>query len=530
MFGVGVQRFSGTVASLIAATVLAGCAVGPNFLQPAAPEVNRYTQEPLAHRTSSTDAPTGRAQRFVQGRDIPNEWWALFRSRALKRLIERSLEANPNLQAALAALRAANESVYAQQGKFFPVVQANFNPTRQQTSQALAPIPNSGASIFNLHTAQVQVSYTFDVWGLNRRTVESLQAQADAQRFQVEAAYLTLTSSIAIAAIQEASLRAQIDATNQLIAVNTRMVGTLRRQLDAGYGNRSDLAAQEAALAQTQAALPPLRKALAQQRDLLATLSGGYPSQGPLERFTLSTLLLPQDLPVSLPSQLIEQRPDVRAAEEQLHSASALVGVATANMLPSFTINANGGYTGTALASLISPPNAFWFLAGNATQTVLDGFFLLHQRRAAEATYDQSAWLYRAAVLGAVQNVADVLRALQNDADALKAARDFERAAKISLDLATQQIDTGNANVLLLLNAQQTYLQAVIQVVQARANRLSDTVALFQALGGGWWNRVEPPTEKVLHVESGETSPSVHASGGWWPFGYFCNFQDAKCK
>jgi NodT family efflux transporter outer membrane factor (OMF) lipoprotein len=505
MLDLSVRRFSAIVAALAGATLLTSCiAVGPDFLHPAAPEVGRYTKEPLAPGTSSTDAPTGRAQRFVQDRDIPQEWWRLFKSPALNALIARALKANPNLQAAMSSLRAAKEGVYAQQGKFFPLVQANFNPTRQQTSQALAPIPNSGASVFDLYTAQVLVSYTFDVWGLNRRAVESLQAQADAQRFQVEAAYLTLTSNVAVAAIQEASLRGQIDATNQLISVNTKMLGILRRQLDTGYANRSDVAAQEAALAQVKATLPPLRKALAQQRDLLAALSGGYPSEGPLETFTLSALQLPQDLPVSLPSHLIQQRPDVRAAEEQLHAASALVGVATANMLPNFTINANGGYTNTALAGLFSPANAFWLLAGNVTQTVFDGGTLLHQRRAAEAAYDQSAWLYKAAVIAALQNVADTLRALQNDADALKATRDFERAAKISFDLARQQMETGNANVLLLLTAQQTYLQSVIAVVQARANRLSDTAALFQALGGGWWNRVEPPTEKILNVGTGQ--------------------------
>jgi NodT family efflux transporter outer membrane factor (OMF) lipoprotein len=211
-------------------------------------------------------------------------------------------------------------------------------------------------------------------------------------------------------------------------------------------------------------------------------------------------------LPVSLPSQLVEQRPDVRAAEETLHSASAQVGVATANMLPNFTISANGGYINTALAGLINPANSFWLLGGNVAHTIFDGGTLLHQRREAEAAYDQAAWTYRAAVVGAVQNVADVLRALQNDADALKAARDFERAARVSFDLARQQVELGNANVLLLLTAQSTYLNALIAVVQARANRLADTAALFQALGGGWWNRVEPPVEKILDVGTGQAA------------------------
>jgi len=413
----------------------------------------------------------------------------------------------------MSALRAAKEAVYSQQGRYFPLVQANFNPTRQQTPASLTPIPASGAQIFDLYTAQVLVSYTLDIWGLNRRSVESQQALADAQRFTVEAAYLTLTSNVVVAAIQEASLRGQIEATNQLIATFTKMVSILRQQLNAGFANRSEVAAQEAALAQIRATLPPLRKALAQQRDLLTALLGRYPSEEPYQTFILNALHLPEDLPVSLPSQLIEQRPDVRLAEEQMHSASALIGVATANMLPNFTINANGGYTATALAGLISPVNAAWMLAGNVTQTVFDGTTLLHQRRQAEANYDQTAWAYRSVLIGALQNVADALRALQNDADALRAAREFERAAKISFDLARQQMEAGNANVLLLLNSQSSYLQAQIAVVQARANRLADTAALFQALGGGWWNRVGPPEEKILEVGSGTAFTLIDPHG-----------------
>jgi NodT family efflux transporter outer membrane factor (OMF) lipoprotein len=502
-----IGRFSRLAASLAAATLLTSCiAVGPDFLHPAPPPVGRYTKEPLATRTSSTDVPTGRPQHFAPGGDMPQQWWRLFRSPALNALIDRALKNNPNLQSAMSALRAAKEGVYAQQGKFFPLAQANFNPTRQKTSAAVTPVPASGAETFDLYTAQVTISYTLDLWGLNRRTVESLQAQADMQRYQVEVAYLTLTANVAVAAITEASLRGQIEAANQLIVANRGMLDTLRKQLENGYANRSDVAAQEAALAQVEATLPPLRKALAQTRDLLAALVGGFPSEEPREAFKLSALHLPEDLPLSLPSQLVQQRPDVRAAEEVLHSASAQIGVATANMLPNFTINANGGYMNTALAGLMNPANAFWLLGANVTQTIFDGGSLLHQRRQAQAAYDQAAWAYKAAVVGAVQNVADVLRALQNDADALKAARDFERAARTSFDLARQQVELGNANVLLLLTAQSTYLNALIAVVQARANRLADTAALFQALGGGWWNRVEPPVEKILDVGTGEAA------------------------
>jgi NodT family efflux transporter outer membrane factor (OMF) lipoprotein len=497
------------VPALAALVLLTSCAVGPDFLHPAAPEISRYTREPLAPSTTAAAAPSGQSQHFVEGRDIPKEWWALFKSPKLNALIERALQNNPNLQSTLATLRAAREAVAAQEGKYFPFVQANFNPTRQQTSAAIAPVPSSNASVFNLDTAQVSVSYTFDIWGLNRRTVESLEAMADTQRFQVEAAYLALTANIVVAAVTDASLRGQIEATNQLIAINSKMVDTLRRRLNAGYSNRSDLAAQEAALAQAKATLPPLRKALAQQHDLLAALAGDYPSAGLRDTFHLADLRLPVDLPVSLPSQLIEQRPDVRAAEEQLHSASAQIGVAKANMLPSFTINANGGFMNTALAHLLAPQNLLWDLAGNATQTIFDAGTLLHQFEGAKDTYQAAAWTYRGTVIGAVQNVADALRALQNDADALRAAQDFERAAKISFDLANQQMQSGNANILLLLNAQQTYLQASIQVVQARAARLADTAALFQALGGGWWNRIEPPAAQLLDVSTGQTATLV---------------------
>jgi len=369
------------------------------------------------------------------------------------------------------------------------------------------------------------VSYTFDTWGLNRRAVESLQAAADSQRFQVEAAYLTLTSTVVVAAVQEASLRAQIDATNRLIDINVKMLEILRKQFNEGYADRIDVAAQEAALAQIRATLPPLRKALAQQRDLLSALAGRFPSQEPRETFKLDDLRMPNDLPVSLPAQLVEQRPDVRAAEELLHAASAQVGVAIANMLPNLTLTGNRGYTASDIASLFTGPNIFWIVAGNATQTVFDGFTLLHTERAVQAAYEQAAWNYRTTLIGAFQNVADALRAIQNDADAVKAASDFEKAAKISLDLVTKQFGGGYTNLLLLLNAQQTYQQAVIGLVQAQAARVSDTAALFQALGGGWWNRADPPApEQNLEVATGQYKPmtdngnwlSTALGGGWW--------------
>jgi NodT family efflux transporter outer membrane factor (OMF) lipoprotein len=494
------KRLPGTAVTLTTAALVAGCAVGPDFKRPDPPQVDRYTRQPLAAQTSSSDVAGGESQRFVREMDIPGKWWTLFRSPGLNAVIEQALKANPTLDSAMAAMQQAGENVHAQEGKWFPLVQANYTPMRQQVSQVLsAPLAAPGYT-FNLHTAQVLVSYPLDVWGLNKRTVESLQAQAESQRFQVEAAYLTLTSNVVAAAVQEASLRDQIAATHKLIDLNADMLGILQRQLATGYENRIDVAAQEAQLAQIRATLPPLEKALAQQRDLVTALTGRFPSEEPREKFELASLHLPRELPVSLPSKLIAQRPDVRSAEELLHSASAQVGVAVANMLPNLTINGNWGYTSTALPGLISPASEFWTLAGSATQPVFDGFTLLHQKRAAEDGYDQAAATYRSTVIGALQNVADTLHALEEDANALKAAVEWEHAAKVSLDLTRQQMQSGYINVLLLLTAEVSYQQAVLAVVQARAGRLADVVALYQALGGGWWNREDAPPPKPLIV------------------------------
>ena len=497
------MSWSRIAASLAIALLGASCAVGPDFKPLAAPETDRYTKETSLPRTASAAVATGQSQRFDRDLDIPAEWWTLLRSRKLNALIERSLRANPTLETAIAALRVAQENTLAQQGKFFPLVAGNFNASRNSApTNPLGAPPvvtdvNGNASQrnpYNIVTSQVTVAYTLDVWGQNRRAVESLQAQTDSARFQAEAARLTLVSSLALAAIQEASLRDQITATRELIAINTTALDILRRQFNSGYSSRIDLAAQEAQLAQIAATLPPLQKQLAQQRDLITALAGRYPSEEPGETFTLAAFTLPRELPLSLPSKLVEQRPDVRTAQELLHSASALIGVAVANMLPNFSVNGNAGYTALALGNLsdyLTRTNMAAAIAGNIAQPLFDGFSLLHQKRSAEASFDQAYAQYRVTVIAALQNVADTLRALQTDANALKAAYEAERAAKVSFDLVRHQFDSGYTNILLLINAQQTYLQARLATIQARANRLSDTVALYQALGGGWWNRPE---------------------------------------
>jgi NodT family efflux transporter outer membrane factor (OMF) lipoprotein len=506
------RRLSGVVASVFAGMFVSSCtlwSVGPDFVEPAAPDAQRYTKEPLALHTASIDSPGGQSQHLVPNQTVSGQWWTMFRSPQLNALIERSLKASPTLDAATATLRSARENVLAQEGKFFPVVDANYTAQPQLTPQTIAPVLNNNANPFTLHTAQLNVSYSPDVWGLNRRTVESLEAQADNQRYQFQAAYVTLESNIIAAAVQEANLRDRIAATHKLIDINVEILELMRKQLTAGFENRIDVATQEAQLAQMRATLPPLEKQLAQQRDLLASLAGRFPNDPPSETFVLASFHLPSDLPVSLPSTLIAQRPDVRAAAAQLHAASALVGVAIANMLPQFTITGGAGYTNTALAGLLAPQNAFYNFAAGVTQPVFDGFTLLHQKRAAEDNYDQATAQYRGTVISALQNVADALRALQSDAKAVKAGVEWERATKLSLDLTRQQMQNGFVNFILLLTAEQAYQQAVINLVQVRANRLADTAALFQALGGGWWNRVDAATVEGMVTTAKSEWPAI---------------------
>jgi NodT family efflux transporter outer membrane factor (OMF) lipoprotein len=462
--------------------------VGPSFKQPASPDVKGYTAAPPSTTSGTTNIPGAAPQRFIEGRDIPAEWWHLFHSKALNALIERSLTNNPDLKAAQAALSVARENVLVQKGAYFPSIAGSFAAARQKTSSEIAPVPKSGALYFDLYTPQVSVSYAPDVFGLNRRTVESLNAQAQQARFALIATHITLSANVAAAAIQEASLRGQIAATRELIAINTNMLEILRRQFARGYVGRLEVAAQESQLAQVIAALPPLLKQLAQQRDLLAVLSGAFPGKELSEQFELASLQLPEELPLSLPSQLVAQRPDVRQAEENLRAANAQIGIAVANRLPNLTLTADAGSMALLAGQMFAGGTGFWTLAGNVTQPIFQGGALLHKQRAARAAYVQASEQYRSTVLAAFQNVADTLTALEQDANARTAAAASKEAASTTLELARRQFQSGYANYLALLNAEQTYGEATISLVQAQSNRYADTVALFQALGGGWWN------------------------------------------
>jgi NodT family efflux transporter outer membrane factor (OMF) lipoprotein len=469
---------------------LSACAVGPDFAPPQAPPVSGYTPEAQPARTASANIAAGAAQTFDSARDIPGDWWKVFHSRELDALIAEALQANPNLQAAQASLWQAKENLFATAGALLPTVDANSSATRQQFSPA-----EFGAagppSIFNLYQASVNVSYTLDIFGGTRRQIEGSAAAADYQRFELEASYLTLTSNVVTAVVQAASLRGQIDATRDIIKAESDQLVVVSHQFDVGAAARTDVLTQQSEVATAQATLPPLQKALEQQRHVILALIGRFPSETVRDRLTLAGLRLPRDLPLSLPSQLVEQRPDIRAAEAQLHQASAEIGVAVANRLPKLTLTADYGTAALTAATLFTPATAVWSIAASGTQPLFHGFTLLHQERAARAAYDAADAQYRATVLAAFQNVADALRALQLDAATLRAQQNALRAASDTLGLGRGQYQLGAITYVILLNAQRSYQQARLAVVQAQAARLADTAALFQALGGGWWNRID---------------------------------------
>lgn len=478
--------------------MLSACTVGPDFRPPEPPDVTGYV--------GRGDGGDRAAPRVVNG-DLPYRWWELFRSKALSRLIEDGIAYNADLKAAEAAIRVAYANAKVTRGALFPQIDGSFNPTRQQVAPCCnTPDPPNGENPYTLITAQLSVSYTLDVWGGIRRQVEAADALAEVAEFQREAVYLTLTSNIALAAISEASLRGQIAATQRIIGLQTNMLGILRKQADAGQIALPDVAQQETALAQAQLLLAPLEKQLFQQRHLLSVLTGRFPSEGAGSIFAPNSISLPHRIPVTLPASLILQRPDIRVAQANMRQANAQIGVAVANRLPNLTINGNLGSQALAMSQLFSPQTALWSIAGNVTQPIFNAGTLKNKQIAAEENFSQLEATYRGVVLTAFQNVADALRALQADTKAVAAATAAERAAARSFELTQKQIERGQYSVQTLLTAQQAFLQTSIARVQSEAQLLSDTVLLFQALGGGWWNRPQPvpvAVEGAIVIEPG---------------------------
>ena len=478
----------------ILAAAFAGCAVGPDFRRPAPPAVASYTSEGAPGGTASAPGVAGEAQRFVSGGEIPGRWWELFRSQALDRWIREALANSPTLAAAEATLRRAQEFRRARAGDLLPGVDGTVSASRQKPSGASFGAANLQNNPFTLYNATVSVSYSLDLFGKTRRELEALQAQIDYRGFQVEGARLALTSNIVTAAFQEASLRGQLQATRDILATQEELLAMVEKQFELGGISKTDVLAQRASLAQSRAVVPPLEKRLAQTRHLLAVLAGRFPGAAEdLPGFELGEFRLPEDLPVSLPSSLVRQRPDIRSAEELLHAASATVGVATANLYPQVTLSGRYGTEALKIGDLFRPDSAVWGFGAGLLQPIFHGGALRANRRAEIAGFDQAAAQYRETVLQAFRDVADVLRALEYDAATLKAQSDAEAAARDTLEIARKQVRFGATSYLSLLNAQRQYHLARILLVQAQASRFADTAALFQALGSGWWNRENPP-------------------------------------
>ena len=381
-------------------------------------------------------------------------------------------------------------------------------PTTSRNLQAPVEFnvnPGGPTNPYSLFLKSLTIAYSPDIWGGNLRAVQSLEAQTEQQRYQLEAAYLALTSNVASAAVQEATVRGQLAATREVIQEARNIVTILRKSYGIGAVAQADVLVQEAALAQMEQQLPPLEKSLAFQRDLLTALAGQYSTAQVPETFNLKALTLPAHLPVTLPSAFVRQRPDVRAAEAAMHSASAQIGVAIAARLPTITLSAGGGYQGYSMSQLFLPQTGFWTLAAGVSQPVFQGFSLLNKQRAAEAGLTQAEAQYRQTVIGAFQNVADALRALQADAKAVQAAVHAETVARKSFEIVKQQflMAEGSAvNMLQVLNAEQTWLAASVTRMSAEGQRLGDVVGLFMALGGDWKDenlkRLSPTLEPVL--------------------------------
>ncbi|HXQ30812.1 MAG TPA: efflux transporter outer membrane subunit [Steroidobacteraceae bacterium] len=464
----------GVLASVLA---VSACAVGPDFKRPEPPHVDRYVP--------GTPPASSDAQRFIDSRPVPANWWSAFGSPELDALVAEALRANPTVAAAQAALRQARENYLAQRGAYFPTVAVSGDASRNRNAvQVLSPTLTSGEALFNLYTADVSVAYTLDLFGANRRAVESLEALADAGRFQLDATYLTVAGNVVVAAIQQAGLAAEVEATERTIGFGRESLGILKRQLELGAIDRLDVAAQEAALAQLEGSLPPLRRQLEATRHLLAVLTGRLPADAPADSFSLASLSLPAEIPLGVPTELVNRRPDVRAAEAGLHAATAADGVAIANLLPQIAIAGSIGSSATAVADVLKAGTGFWSIGADLTQTLFAGGALVHRKRAADAALDEAGAQYRATVLGAFQNVADALRALETDGAALEAASRAQRAAEESMGIVHRQLELGGVSYLGLIAAEQTYEQATLAELAARTSRLADTAVLYQALAG----------------------------------------------
>jgi NodT family efflux transporter outer membrane factor (OMF) lipoprotein len=480
----GPARLAGAAWGGLLLCLLSGCAVGPNFLHPAPPPVSHYSS---ATDPKETSPAGGVAQRFTPGAQVAAEWWRLFASPKLDAIIAEATETNPGLQAAQASLHQSQDTLRSGYGIFYPQIEADAAATRQRyTSVKIGQ--EAPPTIFNLFTLSATVSYALDIFGGERRLVEGLGAEVDLAGATEQATYLTLTANIVNTIVAAAAYRAEIDATEELIELQREQVKIAEVQARSGTVPYSNVLSLQSQLAANEATIPQLQQKLTQSEDLLATLAGRVPAEWQAPDISLTDLTLPRDLPVSLPSDLVRQRPDILVAEATAHAASANIGVATAALLPSVTLSGSYGVNNTSTSNLFSSHGNFWSFGAQATQPVFEGGTLWFRRKAAIDSYQQAMALYRQTVLAAFSQVADTLHALDHDAAALRAQNEALRTAEQALHLVQANYAAGLATYLDVLVADVQYHQAKIGDLEAIASRYQDTVALFTALGGGWWN------------------------------------------
>jgi NodT family efflux transporter outer membrane factor (OMF) lipoprotein len=464
--------------------MLGACALGPDFVRPEPPSTDHYTRETLPAATAVAD---GAAQQFDPDAELSADWWRLFKSQQLDAIVQQAIADNPTLQASEASLRQSQDNLRAGYGVFFPKIGADASATRQHTSPAEEG-PRTTSSTFNLITLSGSITYPLDVFGGERRAVEGLRAQAYEQYYESKAAYLTLSANVVDTCIARAAYAAEVRATQELVALELQQLQLAEAQVNAGTAPYSSVLSVRSLIAGNEALLAPLRQKVGEADDLLAMLEGIVPAKAEPPDIDLAGLTLPTDLPISLPSDLVRQRPDILSAEEVLHAASANIGVATAAMFPSFSLNATYGGAGSSLGLLPAAAGRFWSIGPSATIPLFQGGSLWYARKAAIDAFQGAQANYRQTVLAAFAQVADSLKALEHDADGLKAQDEAQRAAGESLSLVQANYRAGLVAFPDVLTADVQFHEATIGYVQAVAQRHQDTVALFVALGGGWWN------------------------------------------
>ena len=466
----------------IGALLLSGCAVGPDFVRPTAPPVSGYT----ATATPGTLAPGGNEaeQRIVIGHTIATEWWELFRSPPLAEAIRLALAGNQTLAAAQATLAQAQEAITEARAAFYPQIDFAGSVTRQHRNSS--PSRGGSSSTFNLYSLGPTVSYSPDVFGGTRRHVEQEAALAESQGEQLAAAYLTLTGNAVSQAINIAGTRLQIAAAEEIVADDEKNLDLVRTKLDAGKAAETDMLTAETQLANDRTQLPPLQQQLSAARHALSILIGSFPAEWSPPDFDLTDFTLPGDLPLTLPSDLVRERPDILAAEAALHAASAAIGVATAQMYPSITLSASVGQEALTAGTLFTGSSMIWNLASGLTAPIFHGGALAAQRRGTIDAYEASLATYRQTVLQAFAQVADVLEALAHDADLVAEQRYALDVSDQSRALQRLSYGEGKSDLLRLLDAERLYQEARLGYARAEAQRYQDTTQLFVAMGGGW--------------------------------------------